>query len=161
MQNNESNLSPNEHLFPQTDLKTGYLTTINRVSISAKDKIKFLGLLKTYGNHTDSAVSLGYKYRDFEIHLKYDSRFREDYEATLLEMKHKLESIMYLNGLKQTNHKDRMAWLQKNFPKEYKPTADKSKNMAKIEVIDALYRDIEQLPESPEIPEEGEKSSND
>lgn len=102
------------------DSVTGFLESKTHGTISPYHKTAFLKALKINGNHTEAAHKIGFSFRIIQQHLNYDSIFREAYQDTLLEMRHKLESELYKAGLGGKS-KEALSWLSAHFPAEYGP----------------------------------------
>lgn len=102
------------------DSVTGFLEDKMPEGIKAKHKTAFLKALKTHGNQSKAAHDLGFSYRILELHLRKDLIFKEAYEETLLEMRHKLEGELYKTGL-MGKSKEALSWLSAHFPLEYGP----------------------------------------
>lgn len=109
-----------------------------------KEKTAFLKLLKTNGNQSKSARDLGFSYREVEWHLRKDLIFKQAFEETLLEMRHKLEGELYKAGLSPRGSREAKMWLECYFPDEYGPRKKKEvKTTDKAsEEIDNLYNKL-------------------
>lgn len=102
------------------DTVTGYLESSDVGAITPKQKTQFLKALKTHGNQSKAAHDLGFSHRIIALHLRKDLIFKEAYEETLLEMRHKLESALYQAGIGGKS-KEALSWLSAHFPLEYGP----------------------------------------
>lgn len=109
-------MSPQELI---TDPVTGYIVNADGTGIQSRHKTGFLKHFRKSGDKTRAADSQGFRYVLFEEQLKTDKQFKSDYEDTLLAMKHELEGLMFEQASGKSGQKDRLLWLQKNFPGEY------------------------------------------
>ena len=124
--------------FVTIDHETGYAVNPQpEAKFQPKQKQEFLQLFRECGDPAFIMNQFGFKVSVFNNHLKFDKKFKEDYEEMLLEMKHELEGTMFKNARQSGGYRDRMKWLEKNFPQEYSPAkATKKKD---TDPIDALW----------------------
>lgn len=121
------------------DSATGFLEKNEKNTFNAYEKTKFLKALKTHGNQSKAARDLGYNFEIIELHLRKDLIFNKAFKRTLLEMRHDLESTLYVAGLDGDGRKAKI-WLDVHFPADYKPNARTAGKKEKdTSVIDALY----------------------
>lgn len=124
-----------------TDSVTGYLEPSNANKVKIWEKTAFLKDFRQTGDITACANKLGYKGSEFLWLIKHDTQFALDFQETKLDMKHELEGLMYQRGLTNNGHKERLAWLEAQFPEEYgkkKPEPKKKTNP----VLDNLMKDL-------------------
>lgn len=125
------------------DTVTGFLEKIleknENPAFNAKEKTAFLKALKTHGNQSKAAHDLGFSYKEVQWHLRKDLIFKEAFEETLLEMRHRLEGELYKAGL-EGNAREAKMWLESHFPSDYRPSQKKeAKKDKKHSEIDDLY----------------------
>lgn len=126
-------------LLPMPVLHIGnYILAPSEGGITAKEKSDFLEKFYETGNETLSAKFVGRALPSLKYHFKLDPIFHADFVAVKDAMKHNLEQTMYQNGLTTRGFMDRMAWLRKNYPQEYNPNADHSKDPAAKDVVQEL-----------------------
>ncbi len=124
------------------DERTGYLVNPNNLrSITPAHKEAFLAAMLKLGNESEAAQSCGFSTRILAAHKRADKKFREDFQDTLLKMKHILEGVMFIRAQNANGYMDRITWLRHHYPKEYdpkfiSPTKDNKK------VIDDLWNSL-------------------
>lgn len=101
------------------DSVTGYREPDRASSIKPKDKTAFLKGYRESGDISAAANRLGYKASQMLHALKIDKAFNTDFKEVKLDMKHELEGLMYTKGLTNNGHKERLTWLEAQFPEEY------------------------------------------
>lgn len=107
----------------EIDKVTGYLENNEESGIKPIHKTAFLKSLKTTGNQSSAASRLGFTWAEMEAELGKDLKFKQAYDATLLEMKHQLESILFMRAIEKKDAKTAVLWLQAKFPSEYRAGA--------------------------------------
>lgn len=98
---------------------TGFLESVDGTGIQPKHKTAFLKNFKKSGDKTKAIEAQGFTFGELEWHLTNDATFKTNYRETLLAMKHELEGLMYENAFKASGHRERLAWLETNFPEDY------------------------------------------
>lgn len=123
------------------DSATGYINPSKPSEIKVWEKTAFLKAYRTHGDITAAATKLGYKGSDFLKQLKIDKKFNEDFIENKLDMKHELEGLMFQKALTDNGHKERLTWLETQFPEEYgkKKVEPKKKGNP---VIESLMKDL-------------------
>lgn len=124
------------------DPVTGFLEKADD-PLNPRVKTAFLKAFKRSGDATASIEELSVSNLALEQHLKYDEAFRKALHSVRLAMKHRLEGLLFKSGLQPNGHRDRVKWLEKNFPEEYGPKAKGFPKEKKKTALDVLWDESE------------------
>lgn len=120
------------------DPATGFLESSEENAFNARKKTAFLKNLKMHGNQSKAAHDLGHSYKIVAEALRKDLIFKEAFDETLLEMRHKLEAELYKGGLGGRS-KDALSWLTAHFREDYGPARKDKPKKVNNQEIDSLY----------------------